>query len=111
MSVLDEGMSKRRNLAGAGQGGSPLAAIERGRRQPDMRSEMQNFAKEEDYTKQMYRQWHSGDVYAPHDLSDVEQRKWKKGKKINKGDAFDVLGINPISAYKVGTHVRALGQI
>lgn len=64
---------------------------------------MQTFAREEEYTKQMYRQWQSGDVYAPHDLSAVEQKKWKKGTASSKADAFDVLGINPISAYKVGS--------
>lgn len=103
LDVLREGTSSRtgRNVAGGGKPGGPLSALTQGSR-VDMGKEMQTFAREEDYTKQMYRQWHSGDVYAPHDLSAAEQKKWKRGTATQKADAFDVLGINPISAYKVG---------
>lgn len=52
----------------------------------------------------MYRRWNAGDVYAPHDLSGPEQKKWKVGRTTPQSDAFDVLGINPISEYKVRTH-------
>jgi hypothetical protein len=40
-------------------------------------------------------------VYAPHDLSGSEQKKWKFGRKKPQQDAFDVLGINPVLEYKV----------
>lgn len=63
--------------------------------------EMEAFARTEDYTKHMYRRWKSGDVYAPHDLSGPEQKKWKFGRTTPQSDAFDVLGINPINEYKV----------
>ena len=53
------------------------------------------------YQRQIYRQWQPGDVYAPHDLSGVEQKKWKQGRKRPQEDAFDILGINPVLEYKV----------
>lgn len=108
LEVLDSNTSRlstRRAVAGSGKGSSPLAALTQGPqgRGFDTGKELQEYAREDDYTKQMYRQWQSGDVYAPHDLSAVEQKKWKKGTASSKADAFDVLGINPISAYKVGS--------
>ena len=48
----------------------------------------------------MYRRWHTGDVYAPHDLTSVEMIKWRKRQKPDR-DAFDVLGLNPLKEYKV----------
>lgn len=53
------------------------------------------------YQRQIYRKWQPGDVYAPHDLSGTEQKKWKQGRKKPQQDAFDVLGINPVLEYKV----------
>jgi small subunit ribosomal protein S18 len=53
------------------------------------------------FQRQIYRTWRSGDVYAPHDLSGAEQKKWKYGRSKPQSDAFDVLGINPIHEYKV----------
>lgn len=47
------------------------------------------------------RDWKVGDVYAPHDLSAAEARKWRT-KKAPTQDAFDVLSINPLDVYKVG---------
>lgn len=51
----------------------------------------------------MYRRWMVGDVYAPHDLSGLEQSKWKRLRRRTKPkqDVFDQLGINPIHHYKV----------
>lgn len=46
------------------------------------------------------RDWKAGDVYAPHDLSAAEARKWKS-KKAPTTDAFDVLSLNPLNLYKV----------
>jgi small subunit ribosomal protein S18 len=54
------------------------------------------------FQRQLYRKWNTGDVYGPHDLSSVEQKKWKIARKTPASDAFDTLGINPISEYKVG---------
>lgn len=53
------------------------------------------------YQRQIYRKWQPGDVYAPHDLSGAEQKKWKQGRKRPQQDAFDVLGVNPVLEYKV----------
>lgn len=53
------------------------------------------------YQRQIFRKWQPGDVYAPHDLSGIEQRKWKQGRKRPQEDAFDILGINPVLEYKV----------
>lgn len=46
------------------------------------------------------RDWRIGDVYAPHDLSAAEARKWRK-KVAPTTDAFDVLSKNPLTLYKV----------
>lgn len=51
--------------------------------------------------KLMTRRWQQGDVYAPHDLSAAETRKWAK-KNAPSSDPFDKLNINPLSLYKVG---------
>lgn len=57
------------------------------------------------FQRQIYRRWKPGDVYSPSDLSGAEQKKWKVGRAKPTADAFDVLGINPVSEYKVrGEH-------
>ncbi len=53
-----------------------------------------------DLEKQLRRRWQTGDIYAPHDLSAAEARKWKVMSKPTL-DAFDVLGMNPMDEYKV----------
>ncbi|KAF2653419.1 ribosomal protein S18 [Lophiostoma macrostomum CBS 122681] len=72
-------------------------------------------ARLEDFTRQMYRKWNAGDVYAPHDLTGAEQKKWKSGKKTPQTDAFDVLGINPITEYKnytmISEYITEMGRI
>lgn len=50
--------------------------------------------------KLLTRRWKPGDVYAPHDLSSSEMRKWKLFGKPTM-DAFDALAINPLDEYKV----------
>lgn len=50
--------------------------------------------------KNFTRDWKAGDVYAPHDLSAAEARKWKV-KKAPDTDAFDALSLNPLDLYKV----------
>lgn len=51
-------------------------------------------------TKQIARRWKTGDVYAPHDLSEVEMKKWKKRGKPAV-DVFDVLELDPLVEYRV----------
>ena len=50
--------------------------------------------------KQNTRRWRAGDVYAPHDLSSIEMKKWKQRRMV-KGDAFEALNLDPRSEYKV----------
>ena len=46
------------------------------------------------------RDFKAGDIYAPHDLSPAEMKKW--GKRRNpQTDAFDALNLNPMDLYKV----------
>ncbi|KEF52096.1 uncharacterized protein A1O9_11722 [Exophiala aquamarina CBS 119918] len=49
--------------------------------------------------RQLGRKWIPGDVYAPHDLSAAETRKWKQRRRPTS-DIFDQLNINPLSLYK-----------
>jgi hypothetical protein len=60
-------------------------------------------ALERNYT----RDWKAGDVYAPHDLSAAEARKWKK-KQSPTFDAFDALSMNPLDCYKVNCIIETL---
>lgn len=46
------------------------------------------------------REWKAGDVYAPHDLSPAEMKKWGKRQSPSR-DAFDALNLNPLQLYKV----------
>lgn len=48
------------------------------------------------------REWKAGDIYAPHDLSPVEMKKWRK-RYSPSTDAFDALNMNPLDHYKVRT--------
>ena len=52
---------------------------------------------------QQIRRWNVGDVYAPNDLSGVEQSKWKrqKQKPRPRWDVLDQLNIKPMDHYKV----------
>jgi small subunit ribosomal protein S18 len=58
-------------------------------------------AERDNYSRQVFRRWQPGDVYAPKDLSGPEQKKWKNARRTAGSDAFDTLGINPINEYKV----------
>ena len=48
----------------------------------------------------MARKWQGGDLYTPHDLTPREILKFSKKTNPSK-DVFDVLGVNPLDAYKV----------
>lgn len=76
-------------------------AREIGLDRPSQTREMVESERRAQFQRQIYRRWQPGDVYSPHDLTGVEQRKWKFGRKKPQQDAFDVLGINPINEYKV----------
>lgn len=54
-----------------------------------------------DLELQSPRRWQVGDVYAPHDLTGVEAKKWKRSKRTPNVDAFETLGLNPLKEYKV----------
>ncbi|KAJ5097538.1 hypothetical protein N7456_008259 [Penicillium angulare] len=60
------------------------------------------------------REWKSGDVYAPHDLSPAEMKKWGQRKAPNR-DAFDALNLNPLNLYKnfsvISEYVSPMGRI
>jgi small subunit ribosomal protein S18 len=62
--------------------------------------ELKNHKLATDLTKQIQRRWKAGDVYAPHDLSSAEMRKWKRRGRPEY-DAFDILNMNPVEEYKV----------
>lgn len=60
--------------------------------------------------RQQFRRWKPGDVYAPHDLSSVEMRKWSKRRGV-QGDVFEALDLDPRSEYKVRfLHIRCSVQ-
>lgn len=56
------------------------------------------------------RKWKAGDVYAPHDLSSVEMKRWMY-RRPGTTDAFDVLGIDPSTQYKVSGGLLQGGSV
>lgn len=65
-----------------------------------------------DFEKMMTRRFREGDVYAPHDLTSAEAKKWKNpgrhqpvvaagSLKGKKADILDMLNVNPLKEYKV----------
>ncbi|RMZ86353.1 hypothetical protein DV736_g6421, partial [Chaetothyriales sp. CBS 134916] len=60
------------------------------------------------------RDWQTGDVYAPHDLSAAEMRKWGKKQQPTR-DVFDIMSVNPLSLYKnfsvMSDFVSEMGRI
>ena len=87
------------------QGPSDSAALRfarsAGLNRPSTNAQIQESERLSQFQRQIYRKWQPGDVYAPHDLSGSEQKKWKQGRKKPQQDAFDILGINPVLEYKV----------
>ncbi|KAJ9627375.1 ribosomal protein S18 [Exophiala oligosperma] len=65
-------------------------------------------------SRQMTRTWKVGDVYAPHDLSGAEARKWKQRTRPTT-DVFDALSVNPLSLYKnfaiMSEYMTEMGRI
>ncbi|KAG4439968.1 hypothetical protein IFR05_004542 [Cadophora sp. M221] len=76
--------------------------------------EMQNRNLAQDLSKQITRRWRAGDIYAPHDLSEVEMAKWKKRSQPHH-DVFDVLNFNPEEHYRnfavISEYMTPMGRI
>ncbi|CZT12363.1 uncharacterized protein RAG0_16214 [Rhynchosporium agropyri] len=76
--------------------------------------EMQSRNLAQDLSKQITRRWRSGDIYAPHDLSEVEMAKWKT-RSQPKHDVFDVLDMNPEEHYRnfsmISEYMTPMGRI
>ncbi|KAH9217678.1 ribosomal protein S18 [Leptodontidium sp. 2 PMI_412] len=76
--------------------------------------EMQNRNLAQDLSKQISRRWRAGDIYAPHDLSEVEMAKWKKRTQPHH-DVFDVLNLNPEEHYRnfsmISEYMTPMGRI
>ncbi|KAL2866372.1 mitochondrial 37S ribosomal protein bS18m [Aspergillus lucknowensis] len=60
------------------------------------------------------REWRAGDIYAPHDLSPAEMKKWKRRTPPGT-DAFDALKLNPLDLYKnfsiMSEYMTQMGRI
>ncbi|MCJ1395424.1 hypothetical protein MMC18_008310 [Xylographa bjoerkii] len=52
----------------------------------------------QDLERMQVRRWKPGDVYAPHDLSPAEMKKWRQKNRPDR-DVFDALSINPMDHY------------
>lgn len=63
--------------------------------------------KSREIERMQHRQWRSGDVYAPHDLSHEEMRRYQKTKPPS-ADVFDILQINPLDEYKVCVWLKVI---
>jgi len=83
-----------------------VASIEQSDNRKKLEEQTRNIARGVDrkgLEMQQIRRWNVGDVYAPHDLSGVEQSKWKRLKQSPqpKWDVLDQLNLNPMDHYKV----------
>ncbi|KAK5946344.1 hypothetical protein PMZ80_000486 [Knufia obscura] len=87
--------SKLASLGGVRQYASRSNALRPASRQAQEERTEEARAMERNFT----RDWKPGDVYAPHDLSAAEARKWRV-KRAPTTDAFDVLSLNPLNLYK-----------
>ncbi|OAL52026.1 ribosomal protein S18 [Pyrenochaeta sp. DS3sAY3a] len=119
LDILNSSNAARSPSAGQQQSGSPSLATrlarEAGLDRPNLSHEMVESERRSQFQRQIFRKWQPGDVYAPHDLSGPEQKKWKLGRKRPQQDAFDLLGINPIAEYKnftmMSEYMTEMGRI
>ena len=51
----------------------------------------------------MTRRWRGGDIYSPHDLTGYAMSKFKRKRDRPSVDVLDMLGIDPLKEYKVGS--------
>ncbi|OJK00044.1 hypothetical protein ASPACDRAFT_120092 [Aspergillus aculeatus ATCC 16872] len=60
------------------------------------------------------REWKAGDIYAPHDLSPAQMRRWKV-RHSPSTDVFDSLNLNPLTMYKnfsiMSEYMTPMGRI
>jgi small subunit ribosomal protein S18 len=56
------------------------------------------------------RDFKAGDIYAPHDLSPAEMKKWGK-RQSPHSDAFDALNLSPLDMYKVWLSASPLSSV
>ena len=63
-----------------------------------------NLAQQESKAMERFvtRDWKAGDIYAPHDLSPVQRKKWRDFRSPTK-DVFDAVDMNPLDLYMVCT--------
>ena len=76
--------------------GNYLSPAERAEQRRKEQADAEARAMDKNFT----REWNKGDVYAPHDLSAAEARKWRK-RHTPTVDAFDALSMDPLDCYKV----------
>ncbi|KAL4927420.1 mitochondrial 37S ribosomal protein bS18m [Aspergillus undulatus] len=85
-------------------------AVDREKLRQGQRAQADNRALEKFQT----RDWKAGDIYAPHDLSPAEMKKWRK-RSAPTSDAFDALNLNPIHLYKnftiMSEYMTEMGRI
>lgn len=86
----------------------------RGAPQGEVMTDLQQKVLHTDYMRQMPRRFETGDVYAPHDLSPVEMRKWRKWTTESR-DLVDLLGLSPVDMYRVSSfpppHISLTGHV
>ena len=105
------GLDERKSRLGTGSAtesirGTLRAVAERaGARHPSQRmleltERMRKQKVSDEHFAFMPRPWQVGDVYAPHDLSAAEMRKWGRFRQQDR-DIVDRLGVDPKDFYKV----------
>ena len=72
--------------------------------------ESDKLTRAEELQKLQARRWKVGDVYAPHDLSPAEMKKWRQWGRPDQ-DIFDMLHINPLDEYKVSISVGSFYSV
>jgi len=69
--------------------------------------EAERFARLEKIERAQKRQWALGDVYAPHDLTAAESKKFMRRGQPDR-DVFDMLGMDASKEWKVCLHTATL---
>ncbi|GME39778.1 Ribosomal protein S18 [Neofusicoccum parvum] len=84
-------------------------------REQSISDEMDSARLRAELENQAPRRWQYGEVYAPHDLTGVEAKKWRKMRRTPTLDAFDTLALNPLKEYKnfsiMSEYMTELGRI
>ena len=99
---LDRLYTVSQNMASSLSAASPAAEAQRQSSMAESLDKIAEFGRAADLEKLQHRRWATGDVYAPHDLTSTEMEKFRVKQRPNQ-DAFDVLGVNPLDEYKVGS--------